>query len=350
MERRPHSGRAYSVPIARLRKGKPVCSRPSPDRDAGQAGYSHERPAHPKTFSKRELLDFNEEFTGMHCTQIDPSHSVLLEGLLLYRPPGPRNDFLLSWPTILEYLILALKTIVLGDFNLHLEDQSDPVIRDFLSLMSSLEWYIGDLTVTHRAGHMLDGIFLRHENRIRPDNMALDWSDHHFLSFRLIGTGAASKICPVSRLIRPWHRVQETNLARALQSGWDQVKAPVRSTLEIFDLGIRLVIDTVTPMVPSKPKPGRCLSTPWFAKELKSLQRIYHRQKRKWLLNKTSMERDKLRSTLADYKQAIRSAKTEYIICTIKEAQSEQKELFKIICSLTIPPPPSSLENSETFC
>ncbi|KAJ1201335.1 hypothetical protein NDU88_005148 [Pleurodeles waltl] len=197
---------------------------------------------------------------------------------------------------------------------------------------------------------LLDGIFLRHENSTRPVNRVLDWTDHHLLSFKLTGTEAVTKIRPVSKLRRPCHKVYETNLALALKSGWEQAKVPARSNLEIFETGTRIAIDTLAPMAPFLPKQGRLLSAPWYYEELKNLQRIYRRQERKWQLNKTNTERDKLRNTLENYKLAIRSTKTEYFSHIIREAQSEPKELFKVVRSLISPPLPPSLENSDTFC
>ncbi|KAJ1120257.1 hypothetical protein NDU88_008431 [Pleurodeles waltl] len=47
----------------------------------------------------------------------------------------------------------AKNALVLGDFNLHLNDHADPTIVDFTNYMQSLDWHSGDNTPSHRAGH-----------------------------------------------------------------------------------------------------------------------------------------------------------------------------------------------------
>ncbi|KAJ1203242.1 hypothetical protein NDU88_007034 [Pleurodeles waltl] len=98
--------------------------------------------------------------------------------------------------------------------------------------MSSLEWYIGDLTATHCEENMLDGIFLRHKNGIRPDNMALDWTEHHLLSFRALGqrrrrrTAGSGWRCP--GVTDPWEkRLRSRGPSSCLPTSVDRVSLAV---------------------------------------------------------------------------------------------------------------------------
>ncbi|KAJ1209768.1 hypothetical protein NDU88_005141 [Pleurodeles waltl] len=99
------------------------------------------------------------------------------------------------------------------------------------------------------------------------------------------------------------------------------------------------------------PKVRRVQSAPWFSEELKDLQRIYRRQERKWLLNKSHLERGKLREALGKYKAAIKLAKTSHFSKVIRGTLNSSKELFNTVRALTSSSSVfSPLENSPQFC
>ncbi|KAJ1144238.1 hypothetical protein NDU88_010539 [Pleurodeles waltl] len=94
---------------------------------------------------------------------------------------------------------------------------------------------------------------------------------------------------------------------------------------------MRTAMDLLAPPVRSNPKARRHPSAPWFSDDLKNLQRRYCRQERKWLLNKSKLENDKLIATLENYKTVIRLAKTNYISKAVREAINTPKEHFKTV-------------------
>ncbi|KAJ1181925.1 hypothetical protein NDU88_007124 [Pleurodeles waltl] len=87
---------------------------------------------------------------------------------------------------------------------------------------------------------------------------------------------------------------QETG---ALKVGWAQAKLAGGSQLEIFDQGLERAIETPAPRAVIIPKVRRVQSAPRFLEELKDLQRIYRRQEPKWVLNKSLLERGKLKKS-----------------------------------------------------
>ncbi|KAJ1160278.1 hypothetical protein NDU88_000780, partial [Pleurodeles waltl] len=93
----------------------------------------------------------------------------------------------------------------------------------------------------------------------------------------------------------------------------------------------------LAPRARSNSKVHRACSAPWFSEELKNLQRMYRRQERKWLLNKSLAERGILRESLRKDKTAIKLAKTSYFSNTIRGALNSPRELFKTVRSLISP-------------
>ncbi|KAJ1128585.1 hypothetical protein NDU88_006962 [Pleurodeles waltl] len=114
-------------------------------------------------------------------------NTVFFEGLLTYRPLGPKNSFIFYWPSIIEPLVAASKCIALGDFNFHHEDKQDIATCAFIDLMLNLDWDLKVTSATHRAGHTLGGIFTRHESCNFLEKVVLDWTDHQLFTFSVAG-------------------------------------------------------------------------------------------------------------------------------------------------------------------
>ena len=88
--------------------------------------------------------------------------ALILNGLslrlcLIYRPPSLKKydlsnaKFLLEWEVFLDKLLtIHQHVIILGDFNLHVEDRNDHYSQRFLNLLAShnMSQHVTEFTLT----------------------------------------------------------------------------------------------------------------------------------------------------------------------------------------------------------
>ena len=72
--------------------------------------------------------------------------------------------------------------ILLGDFNIHLEASHSAA---FLPLLHSFNLSLQSSPPTHKAGNLLDLVFVRYGSPSKPTVTPLHMSDHYFISFSI---------------------------------------------------------------------------------------------------------------------------------------------------------------------
>lgn len=88
------------------------------------------------------------------------ANCLAFKGALVYRPPGRnKNSFLALLNTLLETCALEDNFTILGDFNFHLDMDSDPNTISPLDTMTLAGLNQRVKGPIHLAGHTLDGIF-----------------------------------------------------------------------------------------------------------------------------------------------------------------------------------------------
>ncbi len=75
----------------------------------------------------------------------------------VYRPPGPYTDFLNEFADFLsDLLVNADKALIVGDFNIHVDNTNDALGLAFTDLINSFGVKQNVTGPTHRFNHMLD--------------------------------------------------------------------------------------------------------------------------------------------------------------------------------------------------
>ncbi|KAJ1119266.1 hypothetical protein NDU88_007452 [Pleurodeles waltl] len=275
---------------------------------------------------------------------------LVLEGLLIYRPPGPVSKFLSIWPSILEPLIMAPKAIILGDFNIHFDNTRDLLVAEFFNLMEILDWVLKDGMATHRAGHTLDGIFTHPEEDLYLSTTPVEWTDHALLMFKFLARQQPITPIPQKKLIRAWRNIEAEQLKVTLIHNWNEPKVSMLSPLARFNLGISQAMDTLAPARFSASGTRKKPNQPWYSQALKILQRRYRQKERCWKLSLCEADRVDLKLALSSYKEACRVAKSDYFTRKISEATNSSRELFRTVNVLTTPLGTPKVENSQDFC
>ncbi len=80
----------------------------------------------------------------------------------VYRPPGPYTDFLKEFADFLsDLLVNADKALIVGDFNIHVDNTNDALGLAFTDLINSFGVKQNVTGPTHRFNHTLD-LFILH--------------------------------------------------------------------------------------------------------------------------------------------------------------------------------------------
>ena len=96
------------------------------------------------------------------------SPSVVFRTFAIYRPPPSStnkltyDNFVADFPTLLESVTIDQHQFVLmGDFNIHVDDKTDRDARKFLDILDTFDLQQHVKGATHRSGHTLDLLISR---------------------------------------------------------------------------------------------------------------------------------------------------------------------------------------------
>ena len=93
----------------------------------------------------------------------------------VYRPPGPYSVFLLEFANFLSSLVVnSDKVVIVGDFNIHMDSEGDPLRSAFLFIIESISLhqsihshnYTLGLVLTHNT--KIPNIVVMPKSAIRP--------------------------------------------------------------------------------------------------------------------------------------------------------------------------------------
>jgi hypothetical protein len=103
---------------------------------------------------------------------------------VIYRPPGAYSVFLNEWVTLLTNLNHLKNVLLLGDFNIHVDDVHE---HPFLKTLGEFGWKQHVSTATHENGHILDLVLTRNGSfsPIGPVSVHPSVSDHSLVCFEI---------------------------------------------------------------------------------------------------------------------------------------------------------------------
>uniref|UniRef100_A0A8C5G3G3 Reverse transcriptase domain-containing protein n=1 Tax=Gouania willdenowi TaxID=441366 RepID=A0A8C5G3G3_GOUWI len=159
-------------------------------RDIGRGGgvaaiYHSSLLIYPKP--KASYTSFESLVLNLSHTESKTCQPVLF--VIIYRPPGPYSEFLSEFSDFISNLVLSSdKILIVGDFNIHVDKDSDSLSSAFMSLIDSVGFFQTINEATHRLNHTLDLVLTYgldiNELKVYPENYLL--SDHFLISFNII--------------------------------------------------------------------------------------------------------------------------------------------------------------------
>ena len=124
----------------------------------------------------KEIL-FDEYGSFEHHSFVFSSPPILC--LTIYRPPKRCASFINEFSELLSFIHSKYdRVLILGDFNLHVDNQSDSFSTEFLNLLNCMNFIQHVTQPTHNRGHILDLIITYGLSASVTSVMDVGLSDH----------------------------------------------------------------------------------------------------------------------------------------------------------------------------
>lgn len=278
------------------------------------------------------------------------TNSTCFTLLVIYRPPSHKpNQFIDEFASLLEFLVHSPGLLlIVGDFNIHVDDKSCQLGQSFLSLIDSfdLQQHVSDSS--HVGGHTLDLVLSR-----SSDNFLVDCSTSDFISDHR----AIHWCAKAHRPLRPVKKVEFRKLKSIDFSSFcsDLLKLPLltspagdcESALLQYNNGLACVLDSHAPMV------KRCFTVrpdnPWDNEEIHAARRKVRRLERRWKLTNLTIDKQIMHGELRNLHEMINLAKRSFLESQILEAGGKKTSLFKLVDSLLLVKPGLRLPTHDSL-
>ena len=142
-----------------------------------------------KKYIQIQRLDYQFRFCEAACWKLSLSNNIHTTCLAIYHPPATSNTvpdtlFVDNFLDDLEpYISDNKNNLIIGDFNIHVNDKSDDTAIFFVEAMESLGFTQHVSSATHNAGNTIDLIFQEDPSPLGNSNcQVLDFvSDHQMV-------------------------------------------------------------------------------------------------------------------------------------------------------------------------
>lgn len=267
------------------------------------------------------------------CQLSGPTPTIIAA---LYRPPKHNKDFISELADFLTHLSTVSPNIILvGDFNIHVDDDNNPLTKDFISCLDSLglQQYID--FPTHVKGHILDLICC---SGVRPVDCKADFfplSDHMFLSFG-VNIPLSKSNPPRNITYRKIKDINLDNLSCCINSlpSIDPSSTPDK-LLSHYNISLRKLLNDFAPLKTRSVSFTR--TAPWFTSILRQLKAKGRQLERLYRKTGLTVHKEMYLNHILHYKDSIATAKSIYYSNLISSNEGNSKALFSLFAKITKP-------------
>jgi hypothetical protein len=239
------------------------------------------------------------------------------------------QDFIDSHATSSGNLLLV------GDFNLHVDDSNDFYGNKFKDVLSELNLQQFVQESTHSVGHTLDLVITR-SSELLIDNLVvgapMKITDHRPVTFTL----PWAKPLPTKKNIS-YRKLKNINIDDFQK---DITNSTLITTPEKDITALAMQYDDVLSQILEKHALLQCKTVvikyrpPWYTDQLHPAKVEMRRAERKWRSTKLQVHLEILQDCQSTYSQMCEKAKGDFYCDKIKENNGDQKSLFRIANTL----------------
>ena len=260
--------------------------------------------------------------TGCNCVRL----------CVVYRPPSlSKPQFLVDFSDYLDQnTTTSGKLLVLGDFNIQMDNETDTTARDMTDLIYSFNMDQHVNHVTHEKGHLLDLVITRAESNFISSLSVVPWafSDHHVIKFHIPGKRRVEKRNTIK--IRKLKDIDMEKLNEDIQNSI-LVKDPPQELEDLIECYNSTLTDILEKHAPLKEKVIRLQPrAPWYNNDIQKAKRERRKWERKYIKSRDNADAQILKEKHRAVQDMCDKAKKEYYNTKVNDAKNDQKELFKI--------------------
>ncbi len=255
----------------------------------------------------------------------------------IYRPPKSNNAFLTELSELLTYLCsMSPNVIMLGDFNIHIDNASNAFTSDFLSCLDCFGMQQFNTLPTHSKGHILDLVCC---SGITPFNCTvsdLSISDHLLVSF--CAQLAVFKVNPCRPItFRNIKNIDVPSLADELAIFSSKSDFfTVDELVSYYNNGLTTILDDFAPV---KIRTVSFVhSAPWCTPELRELKTKGRRLERLYVRSGLTVHKEMYAEHIQNYKNALFKGKSDYYSNIIGVSNGNSRFLFSMVNNFLQPP------------
>ena len=309
---------------------------PRPDRTGGGIGLSYRENLKVRRVKANSQRSFESAEWIVTCART----TAAVVGV--YRPPSSTANqanvttFIEEMEEYLTDILADHKNIfMLGDFNLHINDDTDADAKKFLDTLNAFGLDNHVTIPTHESGNSLDLIITKHEQSAEVLQI---WKGETFSDH--------DEVVATISIMRPEierKRVQTRSLKKIDHTQMDEdiqelVKEAeniqdVHNLVELYNRKLSEILDKHAPIkekiVTVRPQ------YPWYTEEAKRAKNAMRKAERQMRVHKTAEARSDYKACRNRYNQVLNDAKDASISEKVLECQKNSKKLYALIANIT---------------
>uniref|UniRef100_A0A3P9JCY3 Reverse transcriptase domain-containing protein n=1 Tax=Oryzias latipes TaxID=8090 RepID=A0A3P9JCY3_ORYLA len=266
--------------------------------------------------------------------------------ILIYRPPGPARVFLDEFAEFLSGIINFNSVLIMGDFNIHIDDSSCASASELLFITESFNLIQHVSVPTHDKGHTLDLVFSLgldiKQLRVKDSHI----SDHCWIFFSVISPRPS-----LPTPVRMQRRILSQNVSDRFTDLFDANSFnhfnDVDSFMYSFNSHCETILNTIAPVRQSVSSKK---SFPWINAEIHSFRRLCRKIERLWKITKLEVHRLHLKELISTLNGMIKQARSTFFHNLISMNKRNPKTLFNTIYTLTSPSSSQLPNLSQSDC
>ena len=247
---------------------------------------------HKDSYPVTQLSPFS--YTTFECSRCILKHPQSdLDMFLLYRPPeSSLSTFFTEFGDMIEqHCSCAKKTIVLGDFNFHVDDASCPRAAHFKDLVTSLGLTQHVHMPTHKSSHTLDLILTQDSQPLEVSILGIDSSipsDHFTVLFTL--NLPKTKRQKITKTVRKWSSMDIAAFNDDIEQrcNWSSTES-ISDLVSSYNASLNTILDqhapTITITITRR-------DTPWYTREVRHAKTECRRLERKWRRTRLTIDHE----------------------------------------------------------
>ena len=219
--------------------------------------------------------------------------------------------------------------IILGDFNLHVNDLNDNNVMNFIESTQALALQQHVNFPTHTSGNTLNLVFTELFNELKIQKCTQDdfILDHCIVKFNL-----NVKRPDIIRKVISYCKLKDINIQNMINSVTVTYVDNLDGLVEQFDKALSKALDDVVPTQTKQQTVRK--SIPWFMDEVKEHKQFMRRREKIWRRYKTEDTKTAFIKAQSKYKQQLRREKVRIISTKVIDCGTDTRKLYSLVNGL----------------